>query len=124
MLAPKHQVVAKNATINTNGAVVGAAYGVMSNHALKNVVVFVTVANAPTGTTPSLTLNLQGSGDGTNFATIASSAAITAATGAGVAVRFAAPNVVDPFLRITASLSGTTPSFTGVSIDVFESSDS
>lgn len=65
---------------------------------------------AATGTTPSLTVEVQWSHDGTNFASAATPDTFTAVTAAGnVAKSF---QVKGRFARLAYTVTGTTPSFT------------
>ena len=64
---------------------------------------------AASGTTPSLTVKFQDSGDGTNWVDIPS-AAFTAATAASN--QRLVVNNVGTMVRAVATVSGTTPSFT------------
>ena len=99
-----------NATLsaNTTGAVLvnDGEHGLVS--------VRVNVANSPTGTTPSMTVFLDASFDGVNWFVVGSSAAITASG----QYRFSQPAVTEPMVRIRYVVTGTTPSFTGVSNEV------
>jgi hypothetical protein len=74
--------------------------------------------SAVTGTGPTLTVTLEQSADGaTGWAAVAGGAS-AALTAAGNAVANAA--VTQPFIRVTATIGGTTPSFTGrVAVVVF-----
>jgi hypothetical protein len=70
--------------------------------------------NAPTGTTPSLTVLLEDSLDGTTWNTIGTFTAVTA-------INRQVINVTTPFsdqVRASWTVSGTTPSFTGVTLIV------
>lgn len=62
---------------------------------------------AASGTTPSLTVNVQTSGDNSTWATVAS---FTAATTTGVQRKVF--NGLDRYVRATTTITGTTPSFT------------
>lgn len=64
---------------------------------------------AASGTSPSMTVKFQDSGDGTNWVDIPS-AAFTAATAAG-SQRLVVSNV-GTLVRAVATVTGTTPSFT------------
>lgn len=70
----------------------------------------INLPNAPTGTTPGAIFSLDVSVDGVVWVSVATTASITAA---GV-VRLVASNIIEPFVRISWTVSGTTPSFTGV----------
>lgn len=65
---------------------------------------------AASGTTPSLTLSVEWSYDGTNFATPDTPDAFTAVTAA--AKKMKQLDVKAPLYRIVWTITGTTPSFT------------
>lgn len=65
---------------------------------------------ASSGTTPSLTLAVQWSADGTNFGAADPADAFAAVTGNGVVSK--AFTVKAAFWRLAWTISGTTPSFT------------
>jgi hypothetical protein len=106
-------LVDNNATLTTsaNGAALTRPLGVFDQ--VRKVVMFVNVANAPTGTSPNLSMQLQSSLDGTNWANVGSALAFTAAG----TQRLEAQGV-EPFWRIAKTVTGTTPSFTGVTSHV------
>lgn len=108
----------------TASGVLGAAFAALSRAPKKDLLLFLRVT-AASGTSPSCTIKLQGSADESHWADIPSGAfaAQTAVTAAGTAIRLALSDILDPFLQVYATISGTTPSFTLV-VDVFESSDS
>lgn len=86
-----------------------------SSQANEPILVVLISVGTVTGTTPSLTPVLEGSADGTNWFTIASGTAITAT---GAKQRIVANPVVEPFVRVSwATPSGTTPSFSNLSIN-------
>lgn len=66
-------------------------------------------ASGVTGTTPSMTIKLQDSGDGTNWVDIPS-ATFTAVTADGS--QRLVVNTVGSCVRAVATITGTTPSFT------------
>lgn len=74
--------------------------------------------SAASGTTPTLDVTLEQSANGTSgWATVAGSA-LTQLTAAGNRIGFAAPT--QPYVRVKATIGGTTPSFTGtVAIAMF-----
>jgi hypothetical protein len=86
-------------TASTNGGGVGtSAYGTL--RLTLNV-------TAVSGTTPSMTVNVQTSQDNATWSTIAS---FPAATAVGTSRKVF--NGVDRFTRATTTITGTTPSFT------------
>lgn len=79
---------------------------------------FVTIASAPTGTTPTLTFSVQESVDGSNYATVASTSAISAAGSYRLMFSTGTTTgpIITPYVRVAWTVGGTTPSFTGVTI--------
>lgn len=68
-------------------------------------------ATAVSGTSPSLTIQLQGSQDGVNWYNVGSpSSAITAVS----FTRLPFTNVLEPNLRLNYTVSGTSPSFSAI----------
>lgn len=87
-----------------------------SNTGYANIDAEVVITAAPTGTTPTLTVQLQGSLDNVNFYNIG--AATASLNGVGRTM-LSNTNVDDPFLRLAYVVTGTTPSYTGLEIEVF-----
>ena len=108
-------------TLTASGA--SASFQTPSGDSGRQGLAYLVIAGPVSGTSPSLTVSIQGSPDGTNWATLASFAAQTAATAAGVAIRLALSQVLEPFVRVSYTISGTTPSFGGVSVTLFFSDD-
>lgn len=106
-----------NATVTANGNST-----VITNDGRTSWVLLVRVANAPTGTSPTLTFSVQVSVDGVNFvqAGTASLASITAAGSQRTvyAVNSTQGPIVEPFIQVFWTVGGTTPSFTGVYADL------
>lgn len=98
----------KTASGTSNGAPdMGAAITVRP--AIQNLSVLLDVTGV-TGTSPSLTVEVQWSNDGTNFASAATPDTFTAITANGNVVKqFAAKG---RFARLNYTVTGTTPSFT------------
>lgn len=67
-------------------------------------------ATAVSGTSPSLTVSLQWSYDGTNFVAADPADSFTAITAAGGAAK--AFTIKAPYFRLNYAVSGTSPSFT------------
>lgn len=65
---------------------------------------------AASGTTPTLNVSLEESADGAGSWTAVTGSGITQLTAAGNAVAYASPS--KSFVRVTATVAGTTPSFT------------
>jgi len=86
------------------------------------IIAHLTIAGPVTGTTPSLTLSVDASADGVNFASVGTFTAQTAQTPANTSIRLALANVLDPFIRVSWTVSGTTPSFAGVQVNLIMSS--
>jgi hypothetical protein len=82
------------------------------------IVILINCPNAPTGTTPSVTFSLVSVlPDGSTVLIVAG----TAITAAGQQ-RITASGVIDGTLEVVWTVSGTSPSFTGVNVDLFMSS--
>lgn len=110
--------VLTNATITANGA--SSAIANLQNGLDPYVELLVRVANAPTGTTPTLTFSLAVSVDGTNFDTIWTGTALNAIGWQRVAF---SPNntqgaILENYIKVSWAVGGTTPSFTGVTADL------
>ena len=105
-----------NATITTSGS-----SSVITNDGRTEWVLDVRIANAPTGTTPSITFAVTVSNDGINF--IQAGAALTALTAAGsqrteYTISSTQGPIEEDFIKVTWNVTGTTPSFTGVFADL------
>ena len=73
---------------------------------------------AATGTTPTLDVTLEQSANGTSGWATVTGSALTQITAAGNRIGFAAPT--QPYVRVKATIGGTTPAFTGsVAVVVF-----
>jgi hypothetical protein len=73
---------------------------------------------AATGTTPTLDITLEQSANGTSGWATVTGSALTQVTAAGNRVGFAIPT--QPYVRVAATIGGTTPAFTGrVAVMVF-----
>jgi hypothetical protein len=86
------------------------------------IIAHLTIAGPVTGTTPSLTLSVDASADGVNFASVGTFTAQTVQTPANTSIRLPLANVLDPYLRVSWTVSGTTPSFAGVQVLIVMSS--
>lgn len=74
--------------------------------------------SAVTGTTPTLDITVEQSANGTSGWAAITGAALTQVTAAGNRVGFANPTL--PYVRLVATIGGTTPAFTGtVAVFVF-----
>lgn len=97
-------------TITTNGNT-GPLNNLSKLQAMVPVVsALLLLPQAPTGTSPTLTFSLDVSQDGTNWFSVATTAPLTAAGN----VRLVASNVIEPFVRLSWTVGGTTPSFGNV----------
>lgn len=65
---------------------------------------------AASGTTPTLNVSLEESADGSSSWTAVTGSGAPQLTAAGNALAYAAPS--KPYVRVTATVAGTTPSFT------------
>lgn len=105
-------VVVSNFTVNATGALGSPA--TIAVGGFTEVLVYLTVANAPTGTSPTLDVKVQYSPDGNTWFDGASSS-FTQITGAST------PNVlkltsIGEYIRVFATIGGSaSPTFTGVS---------
>lgn len=91
--------------------------GILANNSgLNSIDVEIYITAAPTGTTPTLTVQLMGSLDGVNFYNIGSATASLNATGRTLLTN---SNVDEPYLKLAYTLGGTTPSFGGVEINAY-----
>lgn len=79
----------------------------LDNHAMGTSLLAQVNISARSGTTPSLTVNIQQSPDGSNWTTTHTFAAIT-----NVGVSDLVVDVRGEFARLSWTVSGTTPSFT------------
>lgn len=93
--------LAPSAARGANGA--GAAVAVGTAHTARLTLNVTAVG----GTTPSLTVSVQTSSDGTNWRALASYAAAT-----GTGPQRLSVSGLDRFLRVSWAITGTTPSFT------------
>lgn len=73
-------------------------------------VVLAVHVTAASGTSPTLNVSLEESADGSGSWTAITGSGITQLTAAGNALAYAAPS--KSFVRVTATVAGTTPSFT------------
>lgn len=83
--------------------------GPIANAGMASVVLLMVHCTAASGTGPTLNCSLEDSADGTSWAAVANSGT-TQLTAAGNAVSAAA--ATRNFVRVTATVAGTTPSFT------------
>lgn len=113
----RDEQVLSNATITANGA-----SGVINNALDGHTIWVLDVRNgAGTGTTPTLTFAVMVSVDGVNF--IQAGPALASLVGAGIqrtvyAVNSAQGPIIEPFFKVTWTISGTTPSFPAVYADL------
>lgn len=103
-----------NQTVTASG-VLGSAFSPGKNTKTAWIVCF--VKNAPTGTTPSLTITYEQQDGNGNYITTAQLTAITAI--GYVTSQLGAPGIpLTSIARVRATVTGTTPSFTGVDVSV------
>lgn len=102
------QVVHSNATITASGSSV-----VAMNFGHKEVTLVVNVTAAPTGTTPSITFTVQEVDPGNGTTVIGSAKSGSALTGIATQT-ITLPVMVGGDIVVTWTVTGTTPSFTGV----------
>jgi hypothetical protein len=85
-----------------------------------NAILYVTVGTV-TGTTPSMTVKLQGSVDGTNFVDLITGAAITTSSTVQTTIVALASVLIPmpPYFRAAYTVTGTTPSFASTVIKAY-----
>jgi hypothetical protein len=86
------------------------------------VVAFLTIAGPVTNGGGVLTINIDGSPDGTNWANIGSFTGQGAATAAGVALRLVLSGVVELNIRVSWTATGSGYSYAGVDVELFMTS--
>src|SRR5690348_1264980 len=86
------------------------------------VIAYLDINGPVTGTSPSLTVSVDGGPDGSTWANLGSFTAQTAVTAAGVVIRLVIHDVMDPFVRFSWTISGTTPNFQNVVMTLIMSS--
>src|SRR5690348_4905236 len=107
MASNRRHSVKSNATLTASGN-----SGMLPNLGQANnptVVVFIDVPNAPTGTSPSMTVTLYGSVDGTRKAVLVADVAITGQL--TNPHRIVAHDVLEPNIEVDWVITGTSPSF-------------
>lgn len=110
----QHQRVLESSTVTASG---NSGYlPNLSNNAVMTILADVT--GAVSGTTPSLTISIGvAATNGGRVAVVQTFTAITAALTAPV--RNIISNIAEPFIYIAWTVTGTTPSFGGVNLDMF-----
>jgi hypothetical protein len=103
-----------NATITATGAT--GAFPLNQN--FNSVLCEIEIGAAPTGTSPTITFQLQVSLDGSNYENFGS--ATSSLTAAGITA-LSNTNVAAPLAKIAYTVGGTTPSFTAVTVNVYQS---
>lgn len=104
-----------NATINATAA--SAAINMPTG--FNNVEVLYEYTVTPTGTSPTDSMTLQGSMDGTNWVNIGSAIASLTAVAAPVSNFAVFLTVAYPLIRILHTLGGTTPVYAGMYVNVY-----
>jgi hypothetical protein len=118
---PLDQQLLNNATVTANGS---ATFQNLQNELDPLVELLVRIANAPTGTTPTLQFTVAVSNDGVNFDTIYNPAAQFAPGTANTWLRVVFSNssaqgpILEPWIKVSWVVGGTTPSYTGVYADM------
>src|SRR5258706_16253332 len=101
--ARRLQAIAPNTPVTASGST-----GPMRNPATSgnpNIVAVLSSPNAPTGTTPSITVVVKGSIDGSTFYVLYTFTAITAAQ--AIPQRQVIQNALEPWLQVDWTVSGT-----------------
>ena len=113
------QQLASGATITATGYTAGTPFNnpQTESEVQGGVVISVlaTATGAVTGTTPTLNFVIEVSVNGTDWYTVAT---MTNLTTSGNSQRLTASGIVEPFIRVSQNVGGTTPSFGGVNVDV------
>jgi hypothetical protein len=109
--------VQSNATLTTTGSTVLTA----NYFGTQQINLIVNVTNSPTGTTPSMTVTIAEVDPGNGTTTFGNSASTSAITTTGVFTA-SLSNTHSDVIKVTWTISGTTPSFTGVYITVLSKS--
>jgi hypothetical protein len=102
-----------NATITATGQG-DYTFSLPSLSSATSAVLYVDIDNAPTGTSPTLTVNVRVSSDGIHWANLTNTGALNSI---GV-TRVKANGLQDTWVQVHVVLGGTNPSFTGVTIDI------
>lgn len=104
---PDQQTVQNNATVTTSGSSVYTGFGV------REIVLVINIKNAPTGTTPTLqyTISEVDPGDQTTVVGTSATSQIFSATGTQIV---SLPLTTTGAVKVSWTIGGTTPSFTGV----------
>lgn len=111
-----HQAI--NGTITASGN--SGALPNLGESKNPTVVAILDVSGTVSGTSPSMTITVEGSYDGVRFYTLATFTAVTAALSSPQ--RQIISNVLEPYLQVSWSVTGTTPSFGGASCELIMSS--
>lgn len=96
----------------------GASSIIAMNQVFNSVQAEIQITSAPTGTSPTLVVQLQGSLDGVNFFNIGSATSALSSTGLTL---LNVSNVSVPWIKLTYTVGGTTPVFPSVTINVYVS---
>lgn len=108
-----------NATVNTTGYAAGTQFNnpMFESDDTGGVVVAVLakVTGTVTGTSPTLSYVIETSVNGTDWYTVAT---MTNLTSSGNSQRLVATGIVEPLIRVSRNVGGTTPVFNGVNVDV------
>ncbi len=113
----RDEQIQNNATVTASGN--SATFG--NDGGRTAWVLLVRIANAPTGTTPTITYSVNISADGVNFVQVG--AALTALNAASsqrtvYAINSTQGPIAEQLIRVSWVVTGTTPSFTGVFTDL------
>lgn len=104
---PNQQTVHNNATVTTSGSEVLTGFGV------REIVLVINVTNAPTGTLPTITYSVQEVDPGDQTTVVGTSITGTAITTATTQI-LTLPLTLTGTVKVTWTVTGTLPSFTGV----------
>jgi hypothetical protein len=104
---PNQQTVHNNATVTTSGSAVYTGFGV------REIVLVVNIKNSPTGTLPTITYSMQEIDPGDQTTVVGSS--VTGATLNAIGTQILTlPLTLTGTVKVSWTVTGTLPSFTGV----------
>lgn len=119
-LAPRRHQVLNGATVTSSGN-----SGVLTNFTRSMnpvIIAYLDIKGTVSGTSPQLTVSVWGSVDGVRFAQIGAFTAQSASLSGSNPLRLQLSNVLEQYIQVQWAVSGTTPSFGGVNIDLLMTS--
>ena len=113
IIDPNQQTVHNNATITASGSAVYSGFG------SKEVNYIINIKNSPTGTTPTITFTIQ-EVDPVDQTTVTGSLATSGSLNSIGTSTLILTNCITGTVKITWTVTGTTPSFTGVNTTLLQ----